>query len=67
VAVGSPALGTRVQASTPGNNPTVKGDVDTRAIYVVDSGSVNDVKLYVDKKVDTVAEVRLGGCSGHNI
>lgn len=33
---------------------SVKGDVVTRAIYVVDSGSADGVKLYVYKKVDTV-------------
>jgi hypothetical protein len=34
--------------------PTVKSNVVTRSIYVVDSGSVSDVKLYVYKKVDTL-------------
>jgi hypothetical protein len=36
-------------------HPFIKGNVVTRAIYVVDSGSV-DVKLYVYKKVDTVTD-----------
>jgi hypothetical protein len=36
-------------------NPRVNGDVVTRAIYVVDSGSANNVLLYVYKKVDTVS------------
>jgi hypothetical protein len=35
-------------------DPFVKGNVVTRAIYVVDSGRANDVKLYVYNKVDTV-------------
>jgi hypothetical protein len=35
-------------------NPRINGDVVTRAIYVVDSGSANNVLLYVYKKVDTV-------------
>jgi hypothetical protein len=34
--------------------PFVNGNVVTRAIYVVDSGSANSVKLYVYKKVDTI-------------
>jgi len=34
--------------------PSVKGNVVTRAIYVVDSGEENDVKLYVYRKTDTV-------------
>ncbi len=36
------------------SNPSVKGDVVTREIYVVDSGSADSVKLYVYKKTDTV-------------
>jgi hypothetical protein len=36
-------------------DPRVNGDVVTRAIYVVDSGSANNVLLYVYKKVDTVS------------
>jgi hypothetical protein len=36
------------------SNPSVKGDVVTRAIYVVDSGSADSVKLYVYRKTDTV-------------
>jgi hypothetical protein len=36
-------------------DPFIKGNVVTRAIYVVDSGSA-DVKLYVYKKVDTVTD-----------
>lgn len=35
-------------------NSTFKGDVVTRAIYVVDSGNATDVQLYVYKKTDTV-------------
>jgi hypothetical protein len=35
-------------------NPSAKGNVVTRAIYVVDSGSSN-VTLYIYKKVDTVS------------
>jgi hypothetical protein len=35
-------------------NPVVNGNSVTRAIYVVDSGSANSVKLYVYKKTDTV-------------
>jgi hypothetical protein len=35
-------------------NPVVNGNTVTRAIYVVDSGSANSVKLYVYKKTDTV-------------
>lgn len=34
--------------------PVTKGNVVTRAIYVVDSGSANSVQLYVYKKTDTV-------------
>ncbi len=34
-------------------NPSVKGEVATRQIYVVDSGG-SSVKLYVYKKVDTI-------------
>ncbi|MGA7401698.1 MAG: hypothetical protein WBW38_16890 [Candidatus Sulfotelmatobacter sp.] len=37
------------------SNPSVKGDVVTREIYVVDSGSADSVKLYVYKKTDTVS------------
>jgi len=37
------------------SNPTVKGDVVTREVYIVDSGATNDVKLYVYKKTDTVS------------
>ncbi len=36
------------------SNPSVKGNVVTRNIYVVDSGSATSVKLYVYRKVDTV-------------
>jgi hypothetical protein len=35
--------------------PRINGDVVTRFIYVVDSGSENNVLLYVYKKVDTVS------------
>jgi hypothetical protein len=35
-------------------NPSIKGDVVTRAIYVVDSGDTNSVTLDVYKKTDTV-------------
>jgi hypothetical protein len=35
-------------------NPSVSGDVVTRAIYIVDSGDESDVQLYVYKKTDTV-------------
>ena len=34
-------------------NPSVKGNVVTRNIYIVDSGSATSVKLYVYRKVDT--------------
>jgi hypothetical protein len=36
------------------SNPSVNGNVVTREIYVVDSGSADSVKLYVYKKTDTV-------------
>jgi hypothetical protein len=36
------------------SNPTVKGDVVTRELYIVDSGATA-VKLYVYKKTDTVS------------
>ena len=35
-------------------DPSVKGNVVTRLIYIVDSGSATSVKLYVYRKVDTV-------------
>jgi hypothetical protein len=35
-------------------DPSVKGNVVTRLIYVVDSGSATSVKLYVYRKVDTI-------------
>jgi hypothetical protein len=35
-------------------NPFVKSNVVTRKIYVVDSGSADNVKLYVYQKTDTV-------------
>jgi hypothetical protein len=35
-------------------DPSVNGNVVTRLIYVVDSGSATSVKLYVYRKVDTV-------------
>lgn len=35
-------------------NPSVKGDVVTRAIYIVDSGDASNVQLYAYKKTDTV-------------
>ncbi len=38
------------------SNPSVKGDVVKREIYVVDSGSADSVKLYVYKKTDTVID-----------
>ena len=36
------------------SSPSTKGNVVTREIYVVDSGSADSVKLYVYKKTDTV-------------
>jgi hypothetical protein len=35
-------------------DPSIKGNVVTRLIYVVDSGSATSVKLYVYRKVDTI-------------
>lgn len=36
-------------------NSTTRGNVVTRAIYLVDSGNASDVQLYVYKKTDTVS------------
>jgi hypothetical protein len=52
---GSGQLGPFLSASAIlEGNPSVNGDVVTRAIYILDSGNENDVTLYVYKKTDTV-------------
>lgn len=53
---GSGSLGpfNQVGALMEGDS-SVKGNVVTRAIYVVDSGNPDDVELYVYKKTDTVS------------